>query len=63
MVRIRLEARLVETDSRRIVASRRFEEQEQPRDSAVPAVVAAFGLASSRLEQELIDWTLSQPLP
>ncbi len=63
VVHIRLEARLVETDSRRILASRNFEELEQPQGSAVPAVVTAFGLASSRLERALIDWTLSQPAP
>lgn len=57
---IRLDARLVEIASRRILASRRFEEFETPRNEEVAEVVAAFGLAGDRLERALIDWTLAE---
>lgn len=60
VVVIRLDAHLVETASRHILASHRFEAREPPQGSEVPAVVKAFGLASDRLARALIDWTLAQ---
>ncbi|MDR2032466.1 MAG: ABC-type transport auxiliary lipoprotein family protein [Azoarcus sp.] len=57
---IRLDVRLVDTASRRIVASRVFERRAAAAASAVPAVVAAFGAAADRLAAELVAWTVAQ---
>ncbi len=56
---IRLDARLVDTASRRILASRRFEAHEPALGPEVPAVVMALGRANDRLIRALIDWTLA----
>ncbi|MHB1372338.1 MAG: ABC-type transport auxiliary lipoprotein family protein [Thauera sp.] len=57
---LRLDARLVHTASRRIVASRTFEQRHASADPAVPAVVQAFGIAADRLSAELVDWTVRE---
>ncbi len=59
-VLLRLDLRLVRTASQRIVASHRFELTQAAADSALPAVVHAFGAASDRLALEVSDWTLAQ---
>lgn len=56
---IKLDARLIDTISRRIVASRAFEVQEAAEDSSIPAVVAAFGRAADRLSAELVGWAVA----
>ncbi|MBC9250834.1 hypothetical protein A9179_11150 [Pseudomonas alcaligenes] len=56
---IRLDAQLVDSNSRRILASRRFEVSQRSSDTQVAAQVAAFGSASDALASELIDWLLS----
>jgi cholesterol transport system auxiliary component len=56
---VRLDARLVDTGSRHIVASRSFELRMAASSPAVPAVVQAFGAASDQLAAEVVDWTLS----
>ncbi|MDR0634969.1 MAG: ABC-type transport auxiliary lipoprotein family protein [Azoarcus sp.] len=56
---IRLDTRLIDTASRRIVASRAFEIRETAADSSIPAVVAAFGVATDRLAAELVAWTIA----
>ena len=57
---VRLDARLVDTGSRRIVASRSFELGVAASDPAVPAVVQAFGVASDRLAAEVLDWAMRE---
>jgi len=57
-VTIHFDARLVETGSRRIVASRRFTATEAVAGDQVPAVVETFGQATDALAAELIDWTV-----
>lgn len=59
-VRVRLDARLVDGRSQRILASRRFEVSQAVAGAAVPNVVAAFGQASDRLSAQVIEWTLAQ---
>ncbi|MCL2161631.1 MAG: ABC-type transport auxiliary lipoprotein family protein [Betaproteobacteria bacterium] len=56
---IRLDTRLIDTVSRRIVASRAFEAREAADDSSIPAVVAAFGRAADRLSAELANWAIA----
>mgnify|MGYP006176628161 CR=1 FL=1 len=60
VARILLEARLVQSGSLRILASRRFEVSQAARDTSVAAVVNAFGQAGDQLTRELLDWTLEQ---
>ena len=57
---LRLDARLVHTASRRIVASRTFEQRQPTEDPAVPAVVQAFGTAADRLSAEVVEWTVRE---
>ncbi|MBS7662430.1 membrane integrity-associated transporter subunit PqiC [Pseudomonas lalucatii] len=57
---ILLEARLVDSRSRRILASRRFQVRQGASDSSVAALVSAFGRAADRLSLELVQWTLAQ---
>lgn len=56
---IRLDAQLVDSASRRILASRRFEVSQRSSDAEVAALVAAFGSASDSLASELINWLLA----
>lgn len=60
VARILLEARLVQSGSLRILASRRFAASHAARDSSVGAVVNAFGQAGDQLARELLAWTLEQ---
>lgn len=57
---LRLDARLVHTASRRIVASRTFEQRQPTEDPAVPAVVQAFGTAADRLSAAVVNWTVRE---
>ncbi|MDR2881301.1 MAG: ABC-type transport auxiliary lipoprotein family protein [Azoarcus sp.] len=56
---VKFDTRLIDTTSRRIVASRAFEAREAAEDSSIPAVVAAFGRAADRLSSELVSWTIT----
>jgi cholesterol transport system auxiliary component len=58
--RILLEARLVESGSLRILASRRFEVSQPASDTSVPAVINAFGQAGDQLAREVLEWTVQQ---
>lgn len=60
VARILLEARLVQSGSLRILASRRFEVSQAASDTSVAAVVNAFGQAGDQLTRELLDWTLER---
>lgn len=57
---IRFDARLVDTTSRRILASRRFESEAPVTGSGPADVVAALGVAADELARDLIPWTLEQ---
>lgn len=57
---IRYDALLIDTRSREIVASQRFEAREPAVDNTAKSAVAALGVAADRLAVELIDWTLVQ---
>jgi len=59
-VRILFEARLVQSGSLRILASRRFEVSQVASDTSVPAVVHAFGQAGDQLARDVLEWTLNQ---
>jgi cholesterol transport system auxiliary component len=62
VVVIRFDARLVQNNGLRIVATRRFEVSQPAAGTTVPQVVAAFGQASDTLAAQLVAWTLQQPL-
>jgi len=57
---IRFDARLIDTASRRILASRRFEAEAPVQGNAPADVVSALGVAADELARELIPWTLEQ---
>ena len=57
---LRLDARLVHTATRRIVASRSFEVRAPAADAAVPTVVQAFGVAGDRLVADVVDWSVRE---
>ena len=57
---IRYDALLIDTRSREIVASQRFEAREPSAGNTAESAVAALGVAADRLAGELIDWTLAQ---
>ncbi|HRP23445.1 ABC-type transport auxiliary lipoprotein family protein [Thauera sp.] len=56
---VRLDARLYRPDNQRIVASQRFEFRQTATDTAVPAVVQAFGVASDRLAEAVVEWVVA----
>jgi len=60
VVALRLDARLVRTGTRRIVASRSFVVMQPVSGSKVPEVVTAFGQAADALSAQVVDWTLTQ---
>lgn len=57
-VLIRFDAQLIDTRSRAILASRRFEVSQAVQGSAVPEVVDAFGRASDDLALQVGGWVL-----
>lgn len=57
---LRLDVRLIDTRSQRILASRRFVQQQRAESEAIPDVVDAFGMAADRLARGLVDWTAAQ---
>ncbi len=54
------DARLVATDSQRILASRTFSSREVATSDDLEAVVAAFGRAVDRVGTALADWVVAQ---
>jgi cholesterol transport system auxiliary component len=60
VARIVLDARLVQSGSLRILASRRFDIDQVATDTSVSSVVQAFGQAADQLSRQLVDWTLEQ---
>lgn len=57
---LRLDARLIDTRSQRLVATQRFVQRQHAKSEAIPDVVDAFGMAADRLARELVDWTATQ---
>lgn len=57
---IRLDAQLVQSSSRKILAARRFDVQQPAGGTAVADVVAAFGHASNSLSTQMVPWVLQQ---
>ena len=57
---IRLDARLVDGRTQRILASRRFEVRQAQADKNVPAVVSGLGQVTDRAMAQLLDWTVAQ---
>lgn len=57
---VRLDARLVQGRTQRVLASRSFEVRQPVAQTQVPAVVSGFGQASDRLMAQLVDWTVAQ---
>ncbi len=57
---IHFDARLIETASRRILASQRFEVEERVQGREAAQVVDALGRAAQQLSGEVIAWTLEQ---
>jgi cholesterol transport system auxiliary component len=57
---IRLDARLLDAGSRRIVASRRFETRTSAHDGTMPEVIRAFGAAADALAGDLVAWTVDE---
>lgn len=52
-----LEAQLIDSRSRKVVASQRFDISTDSDSSDLEAVVQAFGQAADQLGQQLLDWT------
>lgn len=59
-VLIALNAVIVQTGTRRIVASRHFEIREKAAGTAVPQVVQAFGKAGDKLARDVVEWSVQQ---
>lgn len=57
---VRLDARLVRRDNRRIVASRQFEARHRPAAAEVPQVVESFGHASAKVAEEVVEWAMGE---
>ncbi|MBO3276445.1 ABC-type transport auxiliary lipoprotein family protein [Pseudomonas schmalbachii] len=57
---IRLDARLVQAATQRIVAVRSFSVTQPVDGSQVPQVVEAFGKAGDQLAAQVVDWTIQQ---
>ncbi|GHU12561.1 hypothetical protein AGMMS50225_20710 [Betaproteobacteria bacterium] len=55
---IRLDARLLDSANRRIVASQRFEARVRAGDERVAEVVKAFGNAADALSDALVSWVV-----
>ncbi|MCG6657188.1 hypothetical protein HOP52_05265 [Halomonas campisalis] len=57
---VTIDVRLVDSRSRRLLASQRFSQRQAAATTEIGDVVAALGLATDRLVQELVDWTLGE---
>ncbi|NYT64393.1 membrane integrity-associated transporter subunit PqiC [Alcaligenaceae bacterium] len=61
VVHLQLDASLVQASGKRTVASQRFTAQQAVDGTAVPQVVAAFGMAANTLATQVVTWTLQHP--
>jgi cholesterol transport system auxiliary component len=53
---VQVDAQLLETDSRRVLAARRFQSRQPVEDQPVEAVIAGFGVASERVTRDMVTW-------
>jgi len=60
---VRIESKLAPSRGREIVASLNSIHQVQASGNSVPAVVRAFGDALGTVLSDIVNWTLSAPLP
>lgn len=60
---IRFDAQLIDSASREIIASQRFEASEPVSGNNASAAVAAMGMAADRLARALIDWAAESHAP
>lgn len=58
IVQVQLDASLVATAVRRIVATHSFSIELPAKGEQVPDIVEAFGAATDQLAQKVVDWTL-----
>lgn len=59
---IRFDAQLIDSASREIIASQRFEASEPVNGDDARAAVAAMGVAADRLARELVAWAAEQSI-
>jgi len=59
---IEFNARLIDTASRRVIATRTFRVEQVAQDIQVGQVIVAFGQASDALAAQIIEWVMSQPV-
>jgi cholesterol transport system auxiliary component len=60
LIRVRLTARLVARDGRRLAGSNVFAGEARATDNRVGAIIAAFDQASGALSRDLSEWTAAQ---
>ena len=58
VVVVRLDAHLLNASTNRIIASRSFSHRHSVIGKEVPQVVQAFGAATDRVAQDLVDWAV-----
>jgi cholesterol transport system auxiliary component len=63
MVRVRLNATLVDVSRRRVVAVHRFEVLDSPSSADIPAIIKAFGRATEAMSNQVVDWALHASAP
>ncbi|MDP1932919.1 MAG: ABC-type transport auxiliary lipoprotein family protein, partial [Gammaproteobacteria bacterium] len=57
---IQYDARLVNTATRQIISSRRFEAREPVAGTSAAQLVTALGIAANRVATEVIAWTVAE---
>ncbi|WP_051234130.1 ABC-type transport auxiliary lipoprotein family protein [Halomonas halocynthiae] len=57
---IELDAQLIDSGRGRVIATQRFSVRQAASDESVEAVVRAFGNAASQLDQQVVEWTITQ---
>lgn len=63
IVHVQLDASLVATAVRSIIATHRFSIELPAKGEQVPDIVEAFGAATDQLAKEVVDWTLLRARP
>lgn len=57
---IELDAQLIDSRQGRVIASRRFSLSQPADGENIEAIVEAFGKAADHLDQQVVDWTMTQ---
>ncbi|WP_150913666.1 ABC-type transport auxiliary lipoprotein family protein [Marinobacter halotolerans] len=55
-VMVQVDAQVLATDSRRVLAARRFQSRQPVEDQPVEAVIAGFAVASERVTRDMVNW-------